>query len=74
MDGRVAVNQWVHPVGEGTDAALGLCPGDPALAVDHEPVILPVDVFAGESGQLGPSPAGVEQCLDHEALLVGFTC
>jgi hypothetical protein len=70
----VAVNQWVHPVGAGTEAALGLCPGEPALAVDHERVILPVDVFVGESGQLGHSPAGVEQCLDNEALLVGLTC
>jgi hypothetical protein len=35
---------------------------------------LPVDVFACKSSQLGYSQAGVEQCPDNEALLVGLTC
>ena len=36
-------------------------------------MVLPVDVFAGESGQLGDSQAGIEQCPDNEALLMGLT-
>jgi hypothetical protein len=35
MDGKVSVNQWTYPVGEGNDAALGLCAVDTILAVDH---------------------------------------
>ena len=56
------------------DLALGLCTVDTTLAVDHQPVVLPVDVFACKSSQLGYSQAGVEQCPDSEALLVGLTC
>ena len=37
-------------------------------------MVLPVDVLARESGQLGDSQAGVEQCPNNDALLVGLTC
>ena len=74
MDCKVSINQWAYPVGEGNDAALGLCAIDTAFTVNHQPVVLSVDVFAGESRQLGHSQAGVEQCPDNEALLVCLTC
>ena len=69
----MVVDQGAYPVGEGNDAALGLCAVDTAFAIDHQPMVLPVDVFAGESGQLGDSQAGIEQCPDNEALLMGLT-
>src|SRR5919198_101250 len=69
MDGEMSVNQWAYSIGKRNDTALGLGAVDTAFAVDHEPVILPVDVFAGESSQLGDSQAGVKQCPDNEALL-----
>src|SRR5215217_1495295 len=66
IDSKMAVNQWTYPVGEGNDAALGLCAVDTAFAVDHQPVVLPVDILARESGQLGHSQASVQQCPDNE--------
>jgi hypothetical protein len=74
MDCKVSVDQWAYPVGEGNDPALGLRAVDTAFAVDHQPMVLPVDVLTGESSQLGYSQAGIKQCLDNEALLVGLTC
>jgi hypothetical protein len=73
MDRKVAVNERAYPVSEGNDAALGLRAVDTAFAVDHQPVVLPVNVLSGESGQLGDSQAGIEQCPDNETLLVGLT-
>ena len=74
MDGKVSVDQWAYPVGKGNDATLGLGAIDATFAVDHQPVVLPVDVFAGESGKLGHSQAGIEQRPDNEALLMHLTC
>src|SRR4029450_5796679 len=74
MDSKVSVNQWAYPVGKGNDTALGLRAVDTTLAVDHQPVVLPVDVFACKSSQLGYSQAGVEECPDNKALLVRLTC
>src|SRR5688572_29972022 len=74
MDGKVSVNQRAYPVSEGNDTALGLRAVDSTLAIDHQPMILPVDVFARKSSQLGHSQAGIKQRPDNEALLVGLTC
>jgi hypothetical protein len=60
MNGKVSVNQRAYPVCEGNDAALGLCAVDTAFAINHQSVVLPVDVFSCESGQLGDSQAGIE--------------
>ena len=74
MDGKVAVDQGAYPVGEGNDAALGLCAVNATLTVDHQPMVLPVNVLARESGKLRDSQAGIEQRPDNEALLVRLTC
>jgi hypothetical protein len=37
-------------------------------------VVLLVDVFSGESDQLGDPQAGVEQRPDNQAILVRLTC
>ena len=55
MDGKVSVDEWAYPVGEGDNAALGLRAVDAAFAVDHEPVVLPVDLIAGEACEFGHS-------------------
>ena len=55
MDGKMSVYEWAHTVGEGNNAALCLRAVGAAFTVDHEPVVLPVNLIAGESGQLGNS-------------------
>ena len=70
----MSVNQWAYPVSERNDAALGLCAVDTAFTVDHQAVVLPVDVFAGESGELGHSQASIKQRPDNQALRVRLTC
>src|SRR5574341_1606869 len=72
MDCKVSIYERAHTVGKGNDAALCLRAIGPALAVDHEAMVLPVDVFSGESGELGNPQAGVEERPDNQALLVGL--
>ncbi len=59
------------PFQEGLDArrernhpALGQLPIRPTFAVDHQPVVLPVEVICGEVGQFRHSKAGIQKCLD----------
>src|SRR2546423_15374894 len=74
MDGKVSVNERAYTVGKGNDATLCLCAIDTAVAVDHQPVVLPVNVFAGKSGKLGDSQAGIKQRPENETLLMCLTC
>ena len=51
-------------------APLGLAAVGPALAVDRQAMPLPVEVPAGETGELGDPQPGVEERPDDQALLV----
>ena len=71
MQRKVPLDERLEAVGERKNAALGLAPIGPALAVDGEPMPLPVDVVLREASQLGDPQAGIKERPDHELLQVG---
>lgn len=70
MQRKVPFNERLDAVGQRNDAALGPATVRPALAVDGEPVPLPVDMVFRETCQLGDAQAGVKERPDHELLQV----
>jgi hypothetical protein len=61
MQGEMAFQQGLDAWGQRHHAAFGALPLRPAFAVDHEAVVLPVEVVSGEVGQFRHAEAGLQQ-------------
>jgi hypothetical protein len=70
MDGKVILDQRPNASRELQDPALGFGAVRSALAVDGQPLLLPVNIVFPEPGQLCDSEARIEQGPDHQLFLV----
>ena len=70
MHRKVSFEKRLYAPAEREDAPLRAAPVGSALAVDGQPVGLPVDLRALEGGELGDTQAGVEERPDDELLEV----
>ena len=71
VEGKVPIEERLHTCRQRAQPALGARAIWSALTVDHEPVILPVEIVLPEIGQFGDPQAGIQQRPNDELFLMG---
>jgi len=72
MDGEVKLDEWLDPLGESYNPALGLATIWTAFAIDHEAMALPVNLLLGEYGELSDAQSSIKEEPDNQEFLTSL--
>lgn len=71
VQAKVAFNERLGPGREGKDPAFGFTSIGPALAIDRQAVVLPVNLVFGQASQFRNAQAGIQERPHDQFFLVG---